>query len=352
MKFSGEFALKFALQSATQYRLPELVGLAQRAYDAGMAQLWVNDNLGQRSLFVVLAAIAARTPVKLGTAIVVPYFRNPVDIADSLAALSELVGGRELGVGIARGEAARAGQQVEMPKPVAMVRETAMAIKALLAGETISFRNYPVAAAYHHIYPEKEFRLAFSPGAPVRFFCGGHGARILKVAGETMDGIYFGDHFIPIARAGRLAAFLRIVRSAAEARGKALFDIGEVDVSIARDRRRAFDFARPYAAQVLLHLEGMGLGDDAFRGVGIEPRLLEALKDSGRGGATLHEASELLSDEDVKTCFVAGDPEECRDQIAELLSEAERLHFGQIAFAKLGPDYEEAITLLKDILKR
>jgi hypothetical protein len=54
----------------------------------------------------------------------------------------------------------------------------------------------------------------------------------------------------------------------------------------------------------------------------------------------------------VKSCFVVGGPEECRDQLASLLIEAERLGFGQIAFAKLGPDYSAAITILREIVDR
>ena len=58
-------------------------------------------------------------------------------------------------------------------------------------------------------------------------------------------------------------------------------------------------------------------------------------------------AARLVPDEAVKSCFVAGGPEECRDQIVELMDHAARLDFGQVCFAKLGPDYEEAITLLR-----
>jgi 5,10-methylenetetrahydromethanopterin reductase len=346
MKFGGEVGIKFALQSAPQLSLPDLIGLAQRANGEGFAQLWVNDNLGQRNIFVVLGAIAASVPIRIGTAIVVPYFRNPVDIADSLAALSELTSGRELSVGIARGEAARAGRQVEMPSPLAVVRETVTALKALLAGETIRFRDYPVSGAYHHIRLEQEFRLAFPPSAPVHFYGGGYGPRILKIAGETMHGIYCGDHFVPLARAGRVAPLLAIARSAASAEAKTLADICEIDIAIARDRGRALEFARPFAAQVLLHLEEMGFTADNYRGLGLEPALIAKLRDARRRGATIDAVSTLLSDEEVKACFVAGDAEECRDQLAEVTSEAERLGFTQIALAKLGPDYDEAISLL------
>ena len=349
MNFRGELAVKFAIQSADQYTVPELVRLAQLAHAEGFKQVWVNDNLCQRNIFVVLTAMAAQVPIKLGTSIIVPYFRNPVDIADSLAALSEMTAGRELSVGIARGDLAHAGQQIDVQKPIAMVRETTLALKALLAGETISFRDYPASAAYHHILRQQEFRLAFSATAPVRFYCGGNGPKILKIAGEIMDGALIGNHYIPLVRSGRLDSLLAIRRAAAETKqpGKTLFDICELDISVSRDRDRALQFAKPSVAGIILNLERIGFSDDEFHTLGIAPRLVQLLKEACAGGATVHAASTLIPDDAVTSCFVAGGPEECRDQIAALMDQAKRLHFGQIAFAKLGPDYDEAIKLLR-----
>jgi hypothetical protein len=51
--------------------------------------------------FVVLAApVSAGLPTKLGTAIMVQYFRNPVDAADALAAITELMRGEGRSGGI------------------------------------------------------------------------------------------------------------------------------------------------------------------------------------------------------------------------------------------------------------
>ena len=349
MNFRGELALKFAIQSAGQYTVPEWVRLARLAHAEGFKQVWVNDNLCQRNIFVVLTAMAAQVPIKLGTSIVVPYFRNPVDIADSLAALSELTAGRELSVGIARGDLARAGEQIDMQKPIAMVRETTLALKALLAGETICFRDYPASAAYHHIFQQQEFRLAFAPAAPVRFYCGGNGPKILKIAGEIMDGALIGNHYIPLVRSGRVDSLLAIARAAAQTKqpGKSLFDICELDIAVSRDRQRALQFAKPSVAGILLNLDYMAFSDDEFHALGIAPRLVRSLKEACAGGATVHAASTLIPDDAVTSCFVAGGPEECREQIAALIDQAERLQFGQIAFAKLGPDYDEAIGLLR-----
>jgi 5,10-methylenetetrahydromethanopterin reductase len=349
MKFRGELAVKFAIQSANHYPVPDLVRLARLVHSEQFSQVWINDNLCQRNIFVVLAAMAAEVPIKLGTSIVVPYFRNPVDIADSLAALSELMDGRELSVGIARGDLAYAGRQIDMQKPIVMVRETTLVLKALLAGETVRFRDYPISAAYHHIVPQQEFRLAFAPAAPVRFYCGGNGPKILKIAGEIMDGALIGNHYIPLLRSGRLNPLLANFRSAAEVKqnGEALCDICELDIAVSRDRQRALEFARPRVAGIILNLERFGFSADEFRACGLEPRLVRSLKEAVASGASTEVASALVPDDAVISCVVAGGPEECRDQVTALLDQAARLNFSQVAFAKLGPDYDEAIKLLR-----
>lgn len=344
MNYRGEFALKFALQTVPRHTVPELVQFASLAGDQGFEQIWVNDNLGHRNIFVVLAAIAAETQLRVGTSVVVPYFRNPVDIADSLAALSELGGGRELSVGIARGEVARAGRQIEALKPLAMVRETTLALRALLDGQAVSFADFPVCAAYHHLRPEQQFQLAFPAASPVRFYGGGYGPKALRLTGELMDGVLFGDHFVPLVRAGRAGSLLAMARQAAGAKER--YDVCEIDVSVARDRRRAIDFARPLAAQVLIHLDAMGFTVDEFHALGVEPRLARSLTETWQGGATAQEAARLVPDDAVMSCFVAGGPQECRDQLAALLDKAMQLGIGQVALAKLGPDYSEAIALL------
>ena len=100
--FTGELGLQFVTHLANHYTVPDLVRLAQFAADKGFKHIWVNDNIRYRGQLVVLTAIAARVPIELGTAIMVPYFHNPLDVADCLGALAELCEGREIGVGIAR----------------------------------------------------------------------------------------------------------------------------------------------------------------------------------------------------------------------------------------------------------
>ncbi len=99
-KFSGEIGIHYPLHVLNRYSLPELIGLAERAWRTmgqfGFSQVWTNDNLEYRSVLASSAAIVARLPVKLGTAVTVPYFRNPVDLAMAFATISELMDGREI----------------------------------------------------------------------------------------------------------------------------------------------------------------------------------------------------------------------------------------------------------------
>lgn len=348
--YKGELGLQFTTHIAHHYSVPELVELADLSHQCGFDQVWVNDNLGHRNIFVVLAAMASSVPIKLGTAIVVPYFRNPVDLADSIASITEMTGGREVSVGIARGAVVIAGKQVEAQKPLATVRETVLSVQALLNGETVAFRDYPHLADYFHLNPDWDFKLGFAPKAPVRFYTGGIGPKILNIAGQIMDGILIGGYYIPLALTDRLEEILNPPRAvAAETQPrKTLFDTCELNVSISKDRDRALQFAKPYVSHMLPTLAEMGFTDDHMRTIGVEPGLIKTLEDAFNSGASVQNASALIPDSAVASCFVAGRPEECRDQIEDLLDRADRLGIHQVSFAKLGPDYAEAITLLRE----
>src|SRR5579859_4514045 len=97
-----EAGLQLHLPSYRDLSLQQLREMANIAHGGGIQQLWVTDNLQSRNAFVVLSMLAA-LPVKLGTAVLVQYFRSPVDVADALATVSELMQGSELCVGLSRG---------------------------------------------------------------------------------------------------------------------------------------------------------------------------------------------------------------------------------------------------------
>jgi alkanesulfonate monooxygenase SsuD/methylene tetrahydromethanopterin reductase-like flavin-dependent oxidoreductase (luciferase family) len=330
-------------------RLPELVTLGKTAVAGGVSQLWVTDNLANRGAFTVLSALASQIPVDLGTAVLVQYFHNPVDVAGSVAALGELMDGRELSIGIARGNAGTAGL-VETPKPVTALRETAQSLTRLLSGEEVCFADYPMLATYFNLSPEHAFKLSFKPQHNARLYCGGNSPLSLAVGGEHMDGLIFGGTFLSVGMTGRLPSMLQIFDDAAARAGKAgpLPRVAEVKLSVSRDRRAAREFPALSAATRILSLRERGYSDEEVARTGVSPASLERFAAARVRGATRAELLGLVSDEMIDAVFVAGDPAYCKERMATVCKLAEENGFSQLMFSEFGPDPAEGMKLLCD----
>lgn len=346
--FNGELGLQFVTHLANHYTILDLVRLARLAADKGFKQIWVNDNIRYRGQMIVLTAIAAHVPIRLGTAIMVPYFHHPLDVADSLAALSELCDGREISIGIARGDLGQSPQHVQTLKPIAMVSETARFLRRALAGEEIPYRDFPFLQEFYRLNPSGKFSLAFRPKSSFKFFGGGNGRQSLRMCGHVMDGLISSGTYIPMLKAGRLPGMLATADHAAKEvdPNKRLRKVCELNVSISRDRTMAIEFPKRQVAHSILQWEALGFTAEEYAKMGVKRDQVLRLKQAFESGATVEEAAKLVTEHMVKTYYAAGTPEEVRDQILELAGAAGTLGYDHVAFAKLGPDYEEAINLL------
>jgi alkanesulfonate monooxygenase SsuD/methylene tetrahydromethanopterin reductase-like flavin-dependent oxidoreductase (luciferase family) len=350
--FDGELGLQFVTHLANHYTVPDLIRLARLAADKGFKQIWVNDNLRYREQMVVLTAIAAHVPIRLGTAVMVPYFHNPLDVADSLGSLSELCEGQEISIGVARGDLGQAPQHVQSLKPVAMVSETVRFLRRVLAGEEVAYAEYPCFGEFYHLNPDGKFRLAFEPKAPFKFYGGGNGPQALRLCGRVMDGLISSGTYIPTLKAGRLPGMLATADEAARELdpNKRLRKVCELNVSISSDRDKAIEFPRRQVSHSILQWEALRFTAEEYAQLGVRREQVLKLKEAYAVGATVEEAAKLVTEAMVKSYYAAGKPEEVRDQIIELATAAGRLGYDQVAFAKLGPDYEEAINLLADTI--
>jgi alkanesulfonate monooxygenase SsuD/methylene tetrahydromethanopterin reductase-like flavin-dependent oxidoreductase (luciferase family) len=350
--FDGELGLQFVTHLANHYTVPDLIRLARLAADKGFKQIWVNDNLRYRNQMVVLTAIAAHVPIRLGTAVMVPYFHNPLDVADSLAALSELQAGREISIGIARGDLGQAPQHVQLLKPVAIVSETVRFLRRVLAGEEVAYAEYPCLREFYRLHADGKFRLAFEPKATFKFYGGGNGPQALRLCGRVMDGLISSGTYIPTLKAGRLPEMLATADQAAKELdpNKRLRKVCELNVSISRDREKAIEFPKRQVSHSILQWEALGFTAEEYAKLGVQRAQVLKLKEAYASGTTVEAASKLVTETMVKSYYAAGKPEEVRDQIIELTAAAGRLGYDHVAFAKLGPDYEEAINLLADTI--
>ncbi len=337
-----EAGLQLHLPSYRGSSLGRLLELSRAACASGIDQLWVTDNLQSRNAFVVLAALAARLPVRLGTAVIVQYFRNPVDLADSVATIAELMDGRELSLGISRGNPSTPSL-LGAPKPVTFLRETAQALRRLLDGETVRFADYPTLAAYFNLRPDRPFRLNFSSsgGGPIRLYCGGNAPLSLRVARDTMHGVVFGWTFLAAARAGRLAPLMEIF-------GKPGPRIAEIKLYIDRDDARARDSCRHAVAGRIAGLFERGYTDAEYTALGIPAEDIEHLLAAVQQGVSGADLADLVTDPMVDALFVAGDPARCREQLQDVLAIARAHGFQQLMFSELAHDVEVGVKLLCD----
>jgi alkanesulfonate monooxygenase SsuD/methylene tetrahydromethanopterin reductase-like flavin-dependent oxidoreductase (luciferase family) len=348
--FTGELGLQFVTHLANHYTVPELIRLAELARDQGFCQLWFNDNIRYRSQLVVMTAVAARVPIRLGTAVMVPYFHNPLDVADALGALSELRPNEEISIGIARGDLGQAPQHLKAVKPIAMVRETTQLLRRALGGAAFSYGEYPFLCDYYRLQTSGKFQLAFKSQASFKFYGGGNGPQALRLCGQVMDGLLSSGTYIPMLKAGRLPAMIATAENAAKESNphKRLRKVCELNVSISSNRDQAIEFPKRQVAHSILQWEALGFTPEEYSRMGVAREQVLKLKAAFESGATVEQASALVTDQMLRCYYAAGRPEEVRDQIIELVGAAEKLGYDHVAFAKLGPDYHEAIKLLAE----
>jgi alkanesulfonate monooxygenase SsuD/methylene tetrahydromethanopterin reductase-like flavin-dependent oxidoreductase (luciferase family) len=343
-KFTGEIGIHYPLHVLNRYSLPELIGLAESALHAmgqyGLSQVWTNDNLEYRSVLASSAAIVARLPVKLGTAVTVPYFRNPVDLAMAFATISELTPGREISLGLGPGSRSILTHQVERTKPLAIMAELATALRTLFAGEPLRRSDMPILAAYFHMNAE-QYALRFKAQAPIRLYYGPSLLKraVLDLVARHFDGVIL-QTLYGIADMQTSLERLQTARMQSPLR-EPLRKVMLLNASVSRDGQAA----RQHAKRFVSHIAS-GWPDEVLKDKGIDPSAIQAVRKAYAENRGVDYAASLTPDEAVDRLIIAGTPAQCVDRIAELFSLAARNGFSQITLGvPLGPDIPEVIEL-------
>ena len=127
-----------------------LLKLAERAEALNYDSIWIGDSLFDRPRhepLVMLAGVAARTRrVLLGTGVLLPALRNPVQLAHQVATLDQISEGRLiLGIGISPDQpgihAEFAAVGVPFEKRVGRVLECMRLCRALWSGEPVTWEG-------------------------------------------------------------------------------------------------------------------------------------------------------------------------------------------------------------------
>src|SRR6266550_297007 len=291
-QFTGELGIHYPLHVLNRYSLPELLDLAERARQSlepfGFTRVWTNDNLDYRSVLASSAAILARLPVKLGTAVTVPYFRNPIDLAMAFATMAE----------------------------------------------------------YFHLNAQ-HYALRFRAPAPIHLY---YGPSLLKPAVLDLVARHF-DGVILQTLYGiddMEASLSRLDKARSRFHPNApLRKTMLINASVSRDAQAA----RQHAKRFVSHIAS-GWPDETLKGKGIDPKAIQAVRQAYADNRGVDYASSLTPDEAVDRLIIAGNAEQCVERLRELFSVAVQHQFSEIVIGvPLGPDVPEVIDLWgKEIL--
>lgn len=285
--------------------VPEMVSLARRAEAAGFESVWVAETRLTRDAITPVAAIALGTErLRIGTAIVNVYTRNPVLLALTFATLDEVAPGRiVMGLG-AGSPLVLAPQGIHFNRPLTRLREYCEVIPRLLAGEAVTYGGDTVRLDGARIEDVLVRDGGIRPRAHIPLYLAATGPRAVEYAGEVADGVLL-NVCLPVGyvreRSQRLAAAARRAGRAPSAIEVAMC----VVVSPHADARRGRDAARRFIAVYL------SMFPNVARETGLEPQFVRDLSEAFAAGG-VDAAAPLVVDEVVDLLSASGSVQDCR----------------------------------------
>ena len=281
----------------------DALALARRAEEAGSQSLWMAEHLGYRQSLVSCTAFALETEraTVVPTAIS-PYLWSPVSVAMAMATIAEAAPGR---VALALGSGnpmflAEAGARLE--RPLVAMREFVACLRQLWSGEAGAFEG--------EMFRLDGMRMAFRPSQEIPLYIAAMGPRMLRLAGELVDGVVLSAGLTVEYAAESLA----MVDAGARAAGRdpaSLRRAAYLYIAVDADRAAAVDRLRPKIAFIMRNdfvapsVAGSGIAIDR-----------DAVKQA-IARRDMKAAADLIPDEAVASFAVCGPPEECERRIAE-----------------------------------
>ena len=251
---------RFGLQANGDDPL-EIVRAAQAAEDAGFDIFQVGDHVGRESSALVTLAAAAvgTTRIRLGTLVLNNDLHHPVTLAQELATLDRLSGGRlEVGLGAGHSFTEYAAMGVAFDPPAVRKERLAEAteiIAALLAGGPVTFdgRHYRVEGASTPAPAQSTVPLLVGVNGKAAL---AHAARHADIVAPTMLGRTLPDGQRHEVRweAGRLDDTMDSIRTAAGQRWPSLEIHALVQAVVVTDDRLG-------AAEAMGRRTGMAVPD-------------------------------------------------------------------------------------------
>lgn len=281
--------------------LRDSVAYAEEAESLGYAEAWLAE-VGGPDAFTLASALAMRTGLRIGTAVVPIYNRTPMVLAMTAASMSQLSGGRfVLGIGTSSENIVERWNGIPFEKPYTRMRETLDVVKRLLAGEKVTYEG--------ETFRLDGYRMTVGYEGEPKVYIGALNKRMLRLAGEMADGV-----IVNMLGPEHVKQVLAEVAEGARASGR---DPAEIE-SVARIHMaydQPFEVASMIVRSVFGAYAATSVYNRFFRWIGFEEEaeaIAVAWEAKDREGVAAG-----VSDEMVRAMAVSGTPGECRARLDE-----------------------------------
>ncbi|MFC3997387.1 LLM class flavin-dependent oxidoreductase [Nocardiopsis sediminis] len=297
--------MRFSYAMLPDHPLTESLDSIRLADELGFHACYAADETWHKDLWLLFAAAAARTHrIRLGPSVSPVTLREPTLIAQALATLDELSGGRAEGV-LSSGNfglLAQYGIDSARIRPLSRVKEALHVVRTLLDEGAISYDGefFSYNGLFTFARPVQD-RVPLKLGAM-------RGPKSFEAAGELSDGCH---HALGYSREAYDYA-VHHIRAGAERAGR---DWRELDIGAWVVFATGPDSAAAKeAARSMVGIYASSMPVEQLRRNGVDPDELTPAIDAIAAG-DLARGIELTSPETAERLSIAGTPEECLDKI-------------------------------------
>lgn len=321
----------------------KLLKIAKVNEDAGFDSLWFPDHL----LFIppgivpeawsMLAATAVLTNrAFLGTCVSDPHRCNPAVLAQKVATVDQISGGRAI-LGLGAGESMNLEPfGINWEKPVRKLMESVAIMRRLWAGEVLNYdgKFWKFKNAFLQITPVK---------GKVPIYFGANSQRTLRLTGELADG------WLSIPLSPKLyKQRLTLVKEGAEKTGRSLYEIDAgiyLYTAVAENAEEAYKQIESVKAQIIP-------APELLTEAGYNVEMPETLRSTSFFKALLDPEwiekllsySELIPREAAIEFSVAGKADDCIEKIDEYVKAGAR----HILLVNAGPDPRQTLKVYSE----
>ncbi|HTN70763.1 MAG TPA: LLM class flavin-dependent oxidoreductase, partial [Methylomirabilota bacterium] len=350
---------EIGIQMWPWYSIKTLVSYAERALEFyPFDQIWMCDEFQYEDSFTVLAAMAMRLNVSVGTMVTFPH-RNPMELAQRFSGIAGVVHeGKEVSAGIGAGGAVQEQVVNEKTAPMAVMEETTRFLTTLFAGQSVDLKGYPRLSERFRYNARTQAKLYFPPRPAVPVYLAAGGPKMFDMAGRLGDGVILTQlnpwTSLPGIQRGTFQQAIEMISAARKtAAGNGAFKkIYNLHISVSADGDKARQWAKRNTSYGLAGSSARY--PDVLEAIGVNLKDVELVREAYVKGLGVEEAARRVSDKLLEDAgfIVAGTPREVLAKCEAILPRVRDFGVDQLVVGvPLGPNVPEALDIIsKEII--